>query len=89
MKKPVTTRLIDKKGRLMLGTALAGRMVIVDDSDPDQIVISPAVAIPEREAWLYKNQEALGRVREGLEQARGGDFSEAPPDLDGDAALAD
>lgn len=85
----MTTKLIDKKGRLMLGTALAGRMVIVDDSDPNQIIISPAVAIPEREAWLYKNKEALGRVRKGLEQARAGDFSESPPDLDKDAALAD
>jgi hypothetical protein len=89
MKKGMTTKLIDKKGRLMLGTTLAGRMVIVDDSDPDQIVISPAVAIPEREAWLYKNKEALSRVRKGLEQAREGKFSESPPDLDKDAALAD
>ncbi len=73
----------------MLGTALAGRMVIVDDSDPNQIIISPAVAIPEREAWLYKNKVALSRVRKGLEQAKAGDFSESPPDLDDDAALAD
>jgi hypothetical protein len=85
----MVTKLIDKKGRLMLGAALAGRMVIVDDSDPNQIVISPAVAIPQREAWLYKNNVALGRVRKGLEQAKTGDFSESPPDLDKDAALAD
>jgi hypothetical protein len=89
MKKLMTTKLIDKKGRLMLGTALAGRMVIVDDSDPNQIVISPAVAIPEREAWLYKNKEALSRVRKGLEEAREGDLSESPPDIEKDAALAD
>jgi ABC-type nitrate/sulfonate/bicarbonate transport system substrate-binding protein len=89
MEQAKTTKLIDKKGRLMLGAAFAGRMVIVDDSDPEQIVISPAVAIPEREAWLYKNKDALKRVRKGLEQAREGEFSEAPPDLDEDAALAD
>lgn len=85
----MTTKLIDNKGRLMLGTALAGRMVIVDASDPERIVISPAVAIPEREAWLYKNKEALSRVRKGLEQARNGHFSKSPPNLDEDAALAD
>jgi hypothetical protein len=64
-------------------------MVIIDDSDPARIIITPAVAIPEGEAWLYKNAEALRRVREGLEQARQGKFSTSPPDLDADAALAD
>src|SRR5579862_2605 len=46
----VTTKLVDSKGRLMLGNRLAGRMVIIDDSDPEHIVITPAVAIPECEA---------------------------------------
>jgi hypothetical protein len=84
----VTTKLVDNKGRLMLGNRLAGRMVIVDDSDPNRIVITPAVAIPEREAWLYKNAEALNRVRAGLEQARRGQLSANPPDLEADADLA-
>lgn len=85
----MTTKLIDGKGRLMLGSKLAGRMVIVDDSDPEHIIITPAVAIPEKEAWLYKNKVALQRVRAGLEQARQGKSSKSPPDLDADAALAD
>jgi hypothetical protein len=85
----VTTKLVDNKGRLMLGNRLAGRMVIIDDTDPARIIITPAVAIPEGEAWLYKNEEALRRVREGLEQARQGKFSKSPPDLGADAALAD
>ena len=85
----MTTKLVDSKGRLMLGNKLAGRMVLVDDSDPEHIIITPAVAIPECEAWLYKNEEALRRVRAGLEQARKGQFSKSPPDLDADAALAD
>ena len=72
----------------MLGSRLAGRMVIIDDSDPDHIVITPAVAIPECEAWLYENPEALRRVREGLRQAREGRFVE-PPDLEADAEIAD
>jgi hypothetical protein len=83
----MTTKLVDGKGRLMLGSRLAGRMVIIDDSDPEHIIITPAVAIPEKEAWLYKNEEAIRRVRGGLEQARKRRFSKSPPDLD--AALAD
>ncbi|MSQ95374.1 MAG: hypothetical protein EXR98_12555 [Gemmataceae bacterium] len=85
----MTTKLVDGKGRLMLGNRLAGRMVIIDDSDPNHIVITPAVAIPECEAWLYENPEALRRVREGLKQAREGRFAKNPPDLAADAALAD
>ncbi len=85
----MTTKLVDGKGRLMLGSKLAGRMVIVDDSDPEHIIITPAVAIPEKEAWLYKNKKALDLVRAGLEQARKGEYSKTPPDLDADAALAD
>jgi len=84
----MVTKLVDSKGRLMLGSRLAGRMVLVDDTNADCIVITPAVAIPECEAWLYQSEEALNRVRAGLQQARDGVFS-APPDLDADAALAD
>ena len=85
----MTTKLVDSKGRLMLGNRLAGRMVIVDDTDPNHIVITPAVAVPEKEAWLYKNEEALQRVRAGLAQAREGRATKSPPDLDADVALAD
>ena len=84
----MNTKLVDAKGRLMLGNQFAGRMVLIDDSDSERIVITPAVAIPEREAWLYKNEEALRLVRKGLENARARRFCE-PPDLDADAALAD
>ena len=85
----MTTKLVDQKGRMLLGSHLAGRMVLVDDSDPNRIIITPAIAIPESEAWLYENKVALDRVRKGLEQAKQGQFSEAPPDLNADAALAD
>lgn len=83
------TKLVDNKGRIALGPRLAGRMVIVDDSDPECILIKPAVAIPEKEAWLYKNKEALSRVRKGLAQATEGEVSDAPPNLAADAELAD
>ncbi len=82
----MTIKLVDSKGRLALGSAFAGRMVIINDEDPDRLVITLAVAIPEREAWLYQNPAALDLVRTGLEQARAREFVEGP-DLDTDTAL--
>lgn len=35
-----------------------------------------------KEAWLYKNKEALKKVNRGLEDARQGNFSTSPPDID-------
>jgi hypothetical protein len=83
----MTVKTVDKKGRLMLGSNFAGRLVIVDDTVPGKVTVSPAVAIPEREAWLYDNEIALRLVRAGLEEARAGEFSKSPPDLKADAAL--
>lgn len=48
----MSTKIADSKGRISLGAKFAGRMVIVDDSDPYRIVIIPAVAVPERQACL-------------------------------------
>ena len=39
-----------------------------------QILLDPAVSVPLREMWLYKNPVALAKVREGLAQAAEGDF---------------
>jgi hypothetical protein len=85
----MTTKIVDSKGRLMLGSEFAGCMVLIDDTDPDRIILTRAEAIPRREAWLYKNPVALEMVREGLEQARAGGRSKTPPDLEAGAALAD
>ena len=84
----MTTKTIDSKGRLALGSDFAGRLVLVDETDPNKIIITLARAIPEEEVWLYQNEEAIGRVRRGLAQARERRFSKAPPDIEGDAALA-
>jgi hypothetical protein len=83
----MTTKFVDSKGRISLGSHYAGRMVIIDDSNPERIIITPARAIPEAEAWLYENPVALGRVRQGLAEAAAGTCSGTPPDLDADAAL--
>jgi hypothetical protein len=84
----MTTKTIDSKGRLALGSDFAGRLVIVDDASPDKIIITLARAIPEKEVWLYQNEEAIARVRRGLAQAHERRFSKTPPDIDADAALA-
>lgn len=85
----MTTKIVDSKGRITLSTSLAGRTVIVDDSNPAKIVITPAVVIPEHEAWLYKNPKALKAVREGLEQLKQGKYSKKKFDLAAAQRLAD
>lgn len=80
----MTTKTLDSKGRVTLGSQFAGQTVIIDVSNPTCIMIRPVVMIPADEAWLYKNQTALGLVREGLNDARHGNFAEAGPDVDGD-----
>jgi hypothetical protein len=82
--QPVS-RNVDAKGRVALGERFANRTVIVEPRGNDEVVIRLARVIPEREAWLYANPEALGSVRRGLSQARSRRFAKAPPDLKGAA----
>ncbi len=84
----MTTRTVDNKGRVSIGKELAGHLVIVKELVGGVLQIIPAEAVPAREAWLYRNPEAIVAVMEGLEQAKAGKFAE-PPDLDADASLAD
>ena len=80
----MTTKTLDAKGRVTLGAQFAGRTVVIDDSNPSCILIKPVVMIPAEEAWLYKNETALGLVREGLDDARRSNFAETSPDVDSD-----
>ncbi len=84
----MTTKVADGKGRIALGSRFANHMFLIDDTDPSRIIITPAVAIPAHEAWLYQNEKALSLVRKGLAAAKEGRFSTTPPDLIADAALA-
>ena len=83
------TKRVDSKGRLLIGSKWANRLVIIDDSNPNRIVVRLAEPIPPEELWLYKNKEALRLVRAGLEQARRREFCKTSPDLEADADLAD
>jgi hypothetical protein len=79
------TRTVDSKGRITLGRDFANQTVVIDESNPNQLVIRKMVLIPAEEAWLYKNHAAMKSLRKGLEQASKMQFSDSPPDVDTDA----
>lgn len=79
------TRAVDRKGRLTLGPAYAGQLVIVRTMPKGRLEITPAVAVPADEAWLHKNKKALAAVKRGLDQAKRRQFVPGPriqPDED-------
>ena len=80
----MTTKTVDARGRLTLGPNYANRLVIVREQEDGSLEIIPAEAVPAREAWLYRNPEALKAVRQGLREARAGEVADAP-DLEADA----
>ncbi len=80
----LTTKTLDDKGRVTLGSQFAGQTVVIDLSDPDCILIKRVEMIPTREAWLYKNDTAIGLIRKGLDEARRGAFSDSTPDVEAD-----
>src|SRR5437870_100318 len=82
----IGVKTTDRKGRVTLGERFANRQVIVEKLNDSEVVIKLARVIPEREAWLYDNPEALAAVRTGLAQAREGKVSKGP-DLDADNEL--
>ncbi len=85
------TKQADSKGRVTLGEAFANRTLMVEERD-DVIILRLARVIPEREAWLYENPEALAAVRRGLAQAKGKKQVKGPakgPDLGKAARLAE
>ncbi len=64
----------DSKGRITLGKLAEGVSSFrVTREKSGKIVMEPYVEIPERERWLYKNQEALAMVEEGLRQSARGE----------------
>ncbi|HUG70772.1 MAG TPA: hypothetical protein VMM76_23690 [Pirellulaceae bacterium] len=85
----MTTKTLDAKGRVALGSDFAGKTVVIDNSNPACILIKPVVMIPEQEAWLYKNQAALNRVRQGLDDARNSNFAQQSPDVEADLEWLD
>ena len=60
--------LIDKKGRLVLGSKFSGRKYIQAEQNDGTIILTPAITIPVKEAWLWKNEKAMESVSRGLNQ---------------------
>ncbi len=67
----------DSRGRIQLGPAAVDKDFRVEFGEDGTIFLTPVVFIPEREAWLYKNEEAMERIRRGLADAAAGRVSES------------
>lgn len=76
----VDTRTLDSKHRITVGGKLQklmmGKMKVdsyqVFVGKKGDILLRPAVSVPSSEAWVYRNPEAIGRIRQGLKEAREG-----------------
>jgi hypothetical protein len=80
----------DQGGRINLGKSRAGLSFRLVEQG-SLLVLEPVetVHLPPSEAWLFRNRDALGSVRRGLEQAAAGNLVEGQgPDLDAAHALA-
>jgi len=63
----------DSKGRITLGKAshdVSG--YVMKELADGVIMLEPMVEVPAREAWLFKNKEALESVERGLKQSAAG-----------------
>jgi len=76
----VDTRPLDSKHRITLGGRLQKLMMSKMKIDSYQvfvgkdgdILLRPAVSVPSSEVWVYRNPEAIGKVRQGLKEAAEG-----------------
>ncbi len=63
----------DSKGRVSLGKYATGVSSFeVEALEDGSLKLVPRVEIPAREAWLFRNPEALASVRQGLMDAAEG-----------------
>ncbi|HUT10184.1 MAG TPA: hypothetical protein VMY42_06785 [Thermoguttaceae bacterium] len=78
----------DQKGRISLGKSFANQTVLIQEISPMEVRIIKARVVPETEAWLWQNEQALASVAKGLAQAEAGAFA-PPPDLDAAEAFVE
>lgn len=67
----------DSKGRITLGRLMkgvSGYRVHFDESTKE-ITLTPLTEIPLSEQWLFKNKDALDRVKRGLWESSQGKIS--------------
>lgn len=64
----------DSKGRISLGKLAHGVSSFhVRRRRDGSILLEPFAEIPAHEKWLFDNPDALNAVKNGLNQAKGGD----------------
>jgi hypothetical protein len=65
---------LDSRNRIPLTRVLAGCEARTFDMywEDDRLILIPMIEIPEREAWIYKNKNALASLERGLEDAAKG-----------------
>lgn len=83
-----TIKTADAKGRVVLGRAFANSTVIVTRTDPTEVTVTKARAIPERDLWFMEHPDALRDVLQGIEEADRGEFVANPPDFEADMEKA-
>ena len=61
---------LDSKNRITLTKLLAEPNIssVMAYTDDHKIILEPMVEIPTKEIWIYKNKNALKKVRRGLSQ---------------------
>ncbi len=72
----------DSKGRVTLKRFVKeGVAYSVSSDEEGRIVLEPVVqvAVPEREAWLFRNDKALAMVKQGLREAGEGKVTPLEP----------
>ncbi len=63
----------DAKGRVTLGVESAGREFVVRETRTGfEMIAVKTVTVPESEAWLWQNPEALSMVMEGIAESKAG-----------------
>ena len=63
----------DSKGRISLGKRAKDYSgYTLKESKDGSILLEPLIEVPAKEAWLFKNKEALSSVQKGLKQSAGG-----------------
>lgn len=72
---------LDSQNRVTLGKLLSGISSKLFDAKvvDGKIVLEPMEAVPEKEAWLYKNPKALKSVMKGLHDAQEGKIKKFDP----------
>ncbi len=72
---------VDERNRISLTKALESLKALFKDTqglrfsiqvnEAGQLLLSPVVSVPLHEAWLYRNPDAIAKLRKGLSQVGG------------------